>query len=211
MTRAGGLPALSGKCFEPRRSGAKGDWGVKTDEMPFPPPVLLKGSAFRGGPLCRAGRLRHRFSGPGRNSAGKARRPPGSGGRPGRNLTRGAFRYRVIIQQRFQGTGRRSRRQPRQVRKEATVTVVAGCPVPKRAQSFLRPFVLSGCRAGAPARQKARAPSADVAGRRSAREFGPGTTCRGAFHAAFSGGRKRLRQKNEKSGGKRLAKARRFL
>ena len=43
------------------------------------------------------------------------------------------------------GTGRRSRRQPRQVRKEATVTVVAGCPVPKRAQRccallfFLRP------------------------------------------------------------------------
>lgn len=169
MTRAGGLPALSGKCFEPRRSGAKGDWGVKTDEMPFPPPVLLKGSAFRGGPLCRAGRLRHRFSGPGRNSAGKARRPPGSGGRPGRNLTRGAFRYRVIIQQRFQGTGRRSRRQPRQVRKEATVTVVAGCPVPKRAQSFLRPFVLSGCRAGAPA-----AEGAGPVGRRGRKALCPG-------------------------------------
>lgn len=30
------------------------------------------------------------------------------------------------------GTGRRQRRQSRQVRKEATVTVGAGCPVPKR-------------------------------------------------------------------------------
>lgn len=85
---------------------------------------------------------RARCSGPVRNTMEKARHTPGNGGRPGRNLTKGTFRYRVIFQQRFQGTGRRSRRQPRQVRKEATVTVVAGCPVPKRAQSFLRPFVL---------------------------------------------------------------------
>lgn len=53
---------------------------------------------------------------------------------PGRNLTKALCPDRVFFRQRFQGTGRRSRRQPRQVRKEATVTVVAGCPVPKRAQ-----------------------------------------------------------------------------
>ena len=41
------------------------------------------------------------------------------------------------------GTGRRSRRQPRQVRKEATVTVVAGWSGSQKGATQLRPFSLT--------------------------------------------------------------------
>ena len=137
-------------------------------------------SVFLPPPFFPARRAPQRQNAPlfaGRKRPGSAAEPvlmppaPPDHGRPGRNGAVDILHHPVYSQQteRFQGTGRRSRRQPRQVRKEATVTVVAGCPVPKRAQSFLRPFVLSGCRAGAPA-----AEGAGPVGRRGRKALCPG-------------------------------------
>ena len=84
-----------------------------------PPPEAL------GRVSMRSGRLRQRKGTP----------PP-----DGRQVDSARRSGYSVLRSTRQGTGRRSRRQPRQVRKEATVTVVAGCPVPKRAQPQVAPF-----------------------------------------------------------------------